>query len=219
MPAGQAAALGPTHVSVYDLMVERYFRSVGFLSAGAFYKDLQNFIFATARARRTDEALGPDATQVIQPVNGPTAKLYGFEVAWQQNLTFLPGILSGLGLNANYTYTRSIAEIPGRGRDGVDTPLPGQGHEGHIALITGLKPDSGTGRNIQPPAASLVAIEAESRIHLKKVKVRPDLNGAIARIGHRQRHHLFAGIQLDFAVGGQQFSGNHVGPPRLAIKS
>ena len=33
------------------------------------------------------------ATQIIQPVNGPTASLYGFEVAWQQNLTFLPGVL------------------------------------------------------------------------------------------------------------------------------
>ena len=129
-------ALKATTALAYDLMIERYFRSVGFVSAGAFYKDLKNFIFATARARRTDEALGPDATQVIQPVNGPTAKLYGFEAAWQQNLTFLPGMLAGLGLNANYTYTRSIAEIPGRGREGVDTPLPGQtGNAGNLGIF------------------------------------------------------------------------------------
>lgn len=129
-------ALKATTALAYDVMIERYFRSVGFVSAGAFYKDLKNFIFPTARARRTDEALGPDATQVLQPVNGPTAKLYGFEAAWQQNLTFLPGMLSGLGLNANYTYTKSIAEIPGRGREGVDTPLPGQtGNAGNLGIF------------------------------------------------------------------------------------
>ncbi len=129
-------ALEATTALAYDLMIERYFRSVGFMSAGAFYKDLQNFIFPTARARRTDEALGPDATQVLQPVNGPTAQLYGFELAWQQNLTFLPGMLAGLGLNANYTYTKSVAEIPGRGRSGVDTPLPGQtGNAGNLGVF------------------------------------------------------------------------------------
>lgn len=129
-------ALEATTALAYDLMIERYFRSVGFVSAGAFYKDLKHFIFPTARARRTDEALGPDATQVLQPVNGPTAKLYGFEVAWQQNLTFLPGAFSGLGVNANYTYTKSVAEIPGRGRSGVDTPLPGQtGNAGNLGVF------------------------------------------------------------------------------------
>ncbi len=129
-------ALEATTAVAYDIMIERYFRSVGFVSAGGFYKDLKNFIFPTARARRIDEALGPDATQVLQPVNGPTAKLYGFEAAWQQNLTFLPGMLAGLGLNANYTYTKSVAEIPGRGRTGVETPLPGQtGNAGNLGVF------------------------------------------------------------------------------------
>ncbi len=129
-------ALQATTAFNADLMVERYFRSVGFVAAGAFLKDLTNFIYATARPRLANEELGPDATQVIQPVNGPTARLYGFEVAWQQNLTFLPGALAGLGINANYTYTRSSAEIPGVGREGVSTPLPGQtGNAGNLGLF------------------------------------------------------------------------------------
>ena len=129
-------ALQATTAINYDVMIERYFKSVGFISAGAFAKQLDNFIYATARPRRTDEALGPDATQVLQPVNGPTATLSGFEVAWQQNLTFLPGALAGLGINANYTYTRSRADIPGVGRNGVDTPLPGQtGNAGNVGVF------------------------------------------------------------------------------------
>jgi len=129
-------ALEATTAVNYDLMVERYFKSVGFVAAGAFAKSLTNFIFATARPRTAADAVGPDATQITQPANGPTAKLYGFEVAWQQNLTFLPGVLAGLGLNANYTYTKSDADIPGLGRTGVTTPLPGQtGNAGNLGIF------------------------------------------------------------------------------------
>ncbi len=129
-------ALEATTAVNYDLMVERYFKSVGFVAAGAFAKSLTNFIFATARPRTSADAVGPDATQITQPANGPTASLYGFELAWQQNLTFLPGALAGLGLNANYTYTRSDADIPGLGRSGVTTPLPGQtGNAGNLGIF------------------------------------------------------------------------------------
>ncbi len=129
-------ALQATTAINYDLMVERYFKSVGFVAAGAFAKTLSNFIFPISRARVAEDAVGPDATQITQPVNGPNATLYGFEVAWQQNLTFLPGLLGGLGLNANYTYTTSDADIPGRGRSGVTTPLPGQtGNAGNLGVF------------------------------------------------------------------------------------
>lgn len=137
----QTASIGNPNLKAttainYDLMIEHYFTNVGFISAGAFAKSLDNFIFATARARTPDDAVGPDAQQIVQPVNGPTASLYGFELAWQQNFTFLPGILKSFGLNANYTYTRSSADIPGRGRDGVDSPIPEQTPQaGNIGLF------------------------------------------------------------------------------------
>ncbi len=126
--------LDATRALAYDLMLERYFRSVGFVSAGVFYKSLDDFIYPTSRARRADEQLGPDATLVTQPVNGPSASIRGFEVAWQQNLSFLPGVLGGLGVNANYTYTRSKSTIPNRG--GADSKLPGQtGNAGNIGVF------------------------------------------------------------------------------------
>jgi len=135
----QTASIGnpdllPTTAKAYDLMVERYFRTVGFISAGAFYKDLTNYIFATSRPRTADDALGPDAILVTQPQNGPTARLYGFELAWQQQLTFLPGLLRGFGLNANYTYTESEATIPSRA--GTTSALPGQtGNAGNLGIF------------------------------------------------------------------------------------
>lgn len=140
--AGQQTAsignpeLKATSAINYDLMVEHYFKNVGFISAGAFAKSLDNFIYATARARTADDAVGPDAQQIVQPVNGPTASLYGFEVAWQQNFTFLPGILKSFGINANYTFTKSSADIPGRGREGVDAPIPEQTPQaGNVGLF------------------------------------------------------------------------------------
>jgi TonB-dependent receptor len=42
-----------------------------------------------------------------RPENGGTADVYGFEVALQRQLDFLPGALKGLGVYMNYTFTES----------------------------------------------------------------------------------------------------------------
>lgn len=48
-------------------------------------------------------------------MNGTSAYLWGFEAAYQQRLSFLPGPLAALGLSANYSYTDSRADgVPGR---------------------------------------------------------------------------------------------------------
>ena len=44
---------------------------------------------------------------ITQYVNGENAFLYGFEVSYQQHLSYLPGVLRGLGILANYSYTAS----------------------------------------------------------------------------------------------------------------
>jgi TonB-dependent receptor len=104
--------LKPTHAHNYDLLLEHYLPTVGYLSAGAFYKDLQDPIYTVD----TPITSGPFAGyRQSQPINGPQASIYGFEAAWQQHLTFLPGVFQGLGVLANYTYTHSRATVPGRG--------------------------------------------------------------------------------------------------------
>ena len=47
-----------------------------------------------------------------QPVNTEGGELEGFEISYQQPLSFLPGFLSNLGVLANYTYVNSEIEYP-----------------------------------------------------------------------------------------------------------
>jgi TonB-dependent receptor len=118
--------LKPIRSTNFDLMVEHYFRSVGFLAAGYFHKSLSDYIFRSQRAATAADAVPSTVTTIAQPLNAESGTLDGFELAWQQNFTMLPGALRGLGLNANYTYTKSSTSLPGRTGDGTKARLPGQ---------------------------------------------------------------------------------------------
>ncbi|MBD3170274.1 MAG: TonB-dependent receptor [candidate division Zixibacteria bacterium] len=121
--------LDPTTAYNIDFMVEHYLPSLGLVSAGVFYKQLNDYIYM----RVSDGTGAFDGYEVLQPVNGESATLYGFEVAWQQQLTFLSGFLNGFGVYANYTYTDSEAEFPDR--EGEKATLPGQAeHVANFAL-------------------------------------------------------------------------------------
>jgi len=102
-------ALRPTHANDFDLLFEHYLKSIGIIEAGWFYKDLSDPIFEI----QTIPSTGPFAGfQQRQPVNGRKAHITGIEFAWQQHFTFLPGLLSGAGVSANYSYTTSQAKFP-----------------------------------------------------------------------------------------------------------
>ncbi|MFN9203242.1 MAG: TonB-dependent receptor [Gemmatimonas sp.] len=165
----------------YDVMVEHYFTNVGFVSVGAFAKSLDYFIFATARARTADDAVGPDATQIVQPVNGPTATLYGFELAWQQNFTFLPGVLKSLGVNANYTRITSTADIPGRGREGADSHIPELAPQaGNIGLFFDRGPVSlRVGGNYSGAFVSTISAISPDADTRTKARFQVDASGSV----------------------------------------
>ena len=101
--------LKATHANDYDILFEHYLKTVGILQAGFFYKALSDPIF-TVQANPTSGQFAGD--RVTQPINGPSAHLAGIEMAWQEHLTFLPGLLSGVGVSANYSYTTSKASFP-----------------------------------------------------------------------------------------------------------
>lgn len=137
------ANLKPVSAINLDLMVDHYFGTVGVLSLGVFYKNLDDFIYK--RIFETSSYNGMDfgtAIDLIQDVNGETANLTGLEIAYQQNLTFLPGFLSGIGIYANYTYTGSEATLKDRSGVGEseEINLPGQAeHVGNLSLSYNLK--------------------------------------------------------------------------------
>jgi TonB-dependent receptor len=110
--------LKPTHAQNFDVLVERYLSNVGLIQGGFFYKYLTDPIYESVITPVTS---GQFAGQLQSaPINGPHAHLTGIEMAWQQRLNFLPGLLKGSGIRANYSYTSSSASFPaGFGRTGT----------------------------------------------------------------------------------------------------
>jgi len=98
-------ALKPTHANNYDILLEHYLKTVGIIQVGWFYKALTDPIFTVTTSPTT-------TLRVTQPINGPRAHLTGIEMAWEQHLKFLPGLLSGAGVSANYSYTTSRVSFP-----------------------------------------------------------------------------------------------------------
>lgn len=103
----------------FDVGVEYYPGSSSVISAGAFYKRLQNPTFGIDLAG-TDGFEGFDVYSTF--INGETADVLGFEANIQQDLDFLPSPLDGLLIAANYTFTDASARVPlpdGTTRDAV----------------------------------------------------------------------------------------------------
>lgn len=121
-------ALKAEKANDYDVLYERTFSHVGLFQAGYFYKDLTNpiassLITTTAsdpripsefRTRITNS--NPNASvQISQPTNAGSGAVQGIELSFQQRLSYLPGVLGGAGISANYSYTSSVARaLPGR---------------------------------------------------------------------------------------------------------
>jgi len=113
--------LDPTTSMNFDFMAEHYYKSVGLLSGGIFYKHLNKFIY-------TNRADLDDGFELYKPFNGDDASIYGAEVSFQRQLNFLPGFAKNFGIYLNYTYLHSKANGI-RNEDGDvredDLSLPG----------------------------------------------------------------------------------------------
>jgi TonB-dependent receptor len=111
--------LNPTQSKNLDLSLEWYPAQGAMLAGGFFYKKIDTFV-ATLPTQVPYNTLGlPDSLiagtgalptdifNVTQPVNADGGNLKGFELNWQQPLTFLPGAWSHFGYILNYTYVSS----------------------------------------------------------------------------------------------------------------
>ncbi|WP_422861823.1 TonB-dependent receptor [Flagellimonas sp. W118] len=113
------AELDPTRSMNFDLVAEHYFESVGIISGGVFYKDVQDFIYTSLSE---DSATGFD---LFQPLNGDSASIFGAEVAFQRQLDFLPGFGKNFSIYLNYTLLTSSTDGIRNGdetREDVDLP-------------------------------------------------------------------------------------------------
>ncbi|AXP80407.1 Colicin I receptor precursor [Mariniflexile rhizosphaerae] len=111
--------LEPTTSMNFDVMAERYFKSVGILSAGLFYKDIQDFVY-------TSQSENTNGYEVYQPLNGEGATIFGAEFSLQRQLDFLPGFAKNFNIYLNYTYLTSdakgIKNEDGETRNDLDLP-------------------------------------------------------------------------------------------------
>jgi iron complex outermembrane receptor protein len=112
----------PETANNFDASIEYYFEPVGVVSATVFYKDIKNIQItlpttntaglstdsdlyqqlSSAGISPTDLANGNSTVTTI--INGPKTYLMGCELAYSQELSFLPGALKGLGVTANYSH-------------------------------------------------------------------------------------------------------------------
>ena len=100
--------LKPQTAENYDLSLEYYFEPAGLLSVGVFRKDIKDFL-----ARSVDEidagpnnGFGGDFAGFVlsTTTNQGDATVEGWEINYNQRLTFLPKPFNGLQIFGNYTY-------------------------------------------------------------------------------------------------------------------
>jgi iron complex outermembrane receptor protein len=123
-------SLLPQTATNWDAVLDYYFEPVGNLSVSWFHKEIKDYIIAGTNAGTIGS--GPDngyngeyaGFTRLTSSNAGTAYVQGWEFTYQQQFTFLPGLLKGLGASGNYTLinthgnfggatSRSTGEVPG----------------------------------------------------------------------------------------------------------
>ncbi len=111
-------ALKPQLAKNIDLKLEYYFKQTGVFTVGYFQKKITDYIIT-----RGGEIVpsGPDngfegnfaGYTLTSRANAGSAEVNGFEADYRQRLTFLPGLLKGLTLAANYTWLETKGKFTG----------------------------------------------------------------------------------------------------------
>ena len=97
-----------------DATLEWYFSRTGSVTLSAFYRKLDGYIqtYSDVELFPTGPGGALQTYQVSRPRNTDEGSLKGIEVAYQQFFDFLPGPLSGFGVQANFTLADGEVEAP-----------------------------------------------------------------------------------------------------------
>lgn len=138
---GNSPLLDPFYADQFDISYEHYFEETkGSVVAALFYKDIESLVsnitidpFDFAAAGIEIPAVNPETGNRL--VGGQFQTAYnnedagyikGIELAYTQTFEFLPGLWSGLGVTAGYSYTESEIEAEtSLSGDSIKIPLPG----------------------------------------------------------------------------------------------
>ena len=136
--------LEPLKSTNYDFSLEWYFAPTGSITFAAFHKDLQDFIYSGSSTETFTNGGVTYDFLITRYTNGDEGKIDGFELAYSQFYDFLPGPLSGLGVQANFTYvdssggrntSQSIVDPTQNAAAGDDLPLEGLSKTSYNAAI------------------------------------------------------------------------------------
>jgi TonB-dependent receptor len=108
--------------SNWDASLEYYFEPVGSVSVGWFRKKISNFIvtgintgtIGTGTDNGYDGEYGGFTR--LSSANAGTSFVQGWEMSYQQQFTFLPGLFKGLGTAMNVTVLEAHGDFGGSGR-------------------------------------------------------------------------------------------------------
>ena len=105
----------------WDASLEYYFEPVGNLSVGWFHKTIRDYIVSGISSGTIGTGPGngyngeyPGWT-ILTSANAGTAIVQGWEFSYQQQFTFLPGLLKGLSGMVNYTVLDTHGNFGGTG--------------------------------------------------------------------------------------------------------
>ena len=155
--------LKPSTAVNYDASLQIVNNDLGLLGVSAFYKEIDNLVLDIIQPTADTLIALPEGTNVplswylpssVNPriatsINNPEKTTYkGYELEWQTNFSYLPGVLKGLVLNVNFT--RSYSEATYHYYLAKRTILPGRPPRTIVDLVdstrTGRMPDQA--RNI-----------------------------------------------------------------------
>ncbi|MDV3459048.1 TonB-dependent receptor [Sphingomonas sp. HF-S4] len=101
--SGGNPELQPYQAKQFDAAVEWYFGRPGFVYLGYFKKDIDGYYQRVS----LPEVIGGQTFLIEQLINADAAKVDGWELGYQQQYDFLPGLLRGLGARFSFTHINS----------------------------------------------------------------------------------------------------------------
>ena len=147
---GGNSQLEPLVSDNIDLGAEWYFTHKAVLALSLFYKDIDSFIsfpITQEPLRPEDRAavatVFPTQPQLLDPsliwtystaANSDGTTLQGFEIAYQQSFSGLPGFWANFGFNANYSYVDAETTVVRSGQQ-VTVPLAGMSNHSYNATL------------------------------------------------------------------------------------
>jgi TonB-dependent receptor len=117
--------LKPERAKGADASIEWYLGPAAIVSANGFFRDVSDVLFDTTGIVGDDRynfgGIDRSGYQYSTAQNGSDGELYGMELAYYHPWDFLPGALSGLGIQSSIAFVEGTFETPG----GREVAFPG----------------------------------------------------------------------------------------------